>query len=183
MKINKSTIGLLFMALVITFFSGCSRTSLPSPEQMENEVRGFNLPKLPENGKAIVYVVRPNFFGMAIKFNIYIDDKKASSEMGYTYGKEYIYFNLLPGKHKILSLAENWDSVEVNAKAGDIIFLEQEFKMGVMYGRNKLYDDYSLLEGKYRVKTLSLGTILKQDKEDYSGTTIKQDKGDSSLYI
>lgn len=163
---QKSLFSVIFISLSVLFFSGCSRTSLPATDIMEKEIMGFELPKLPEEGKAIVYVVRPEVLGGLIKFNVYIDDKEPSSEMGYTQGQEYIYFNLKPGKHTILSLAENWDKVQVDVKAGDIIFIEQEAKMGVVYARNKLHMDYAndLLAGKYRVKTLTLGTIIKLDK-------------------
>ncbi|QOY54909.1 DUF2846 domain-containing protein [Candidatus Sulfurimonas marisnigri] len=153
----------LLIGLVLVF-TGCGKKALPPVDVMEKEVAGFTLPKLPEEGKALVYVVRPEFLGMAIKFNVYIDDKMDSSEMGYTKGQEYIYFNVTPGKHKILSLAENWDAIDIDLKAGDIVFLEQEPKMGVLYARNKLYGDIGILGGKYRVKTLSIGNIKKLDK-------------------
>ena len=163
MKIQK-IVSLALMTAVVLLLSGCGRASLPTPEIMKKETQGFNLPKLPEKGKALVYVVRPEVLGFAIKFNVYIDDKQASSEMGYTRGQQYIYFNVKPGKHEIKSLAENWASVNIDAKEGDIIFLEQESKMGLLYARNALYNDYTQLAGKYRVKTLKLGTIIKADK-------------------
>ena len=163
MKIQK-IMSLTLMSVIILLLSGCGRASLPTPEVMKKEIQGFKLPKLPEKGKALVYVVRPEVFGFAIKFNVYIDDEQSTSEMGYTRGQQYIYFNVKPGKHEIKSLAENWAGVNINVKEGDIIFLEQESKMGVVYARNKLYNDYTQLAGKYRVKTLKLGTIIKSDK-------------------
>jgi hypothetical protein len=163
MKIQK-IVSLTLMTAVVLLLSGCGRASLPTPEIMKKETQNFNLPKLPEQGKALVYVVRPELLGFATKFNVYIDDEQASSEMGYTRGQQYIYFNVKPGKHEIKSLAENWASVNIDAKEGDIIFLEQEVKVGVVYARNALYNDYTQLAGKYRVKTLKLGTIIKADK-------------------
>jgi hypothetical protein len=163
MKIQRVA-SLVIMSIVILLLSGCGRTSLPTPEIMKKETQNFNLPKLPEEGKALVYVVRPELLGALVKFNVYLDDQEESSEMGYTKGKEYIYFNVKPGKHEIKSLAENWASINIDVKEGDIIFLEQEAKMGALYARNKLYNDYTPLAGKYRVKTLTLGTIIKTDK-------------------
>ncbi|MEC7119989.1 MAG: DUF2846 domain-containing protein [Pseudomonadota bacterium] len=130
---------------------------------MRAEVQGFILPKLPEQGKALVYVVRPAVTGTLIRFNVFLDDKEANSEMGYTRGKQYIYFNVEPGKHNILSKAENWASVEVDAKAGDVFFIQQEVNMGIVMARNNLFrlEDY---QGKYHVKRLQLGTILKSDR-------------------
>lgn len=141
--------------------SGCA--SVPSQKRMQDEIAGFQLPKLPEPDKAIVYVVRPSIIGTLIRFNIFVDDKKLESNIGYTKGREYIYFNLPPGSHRILSKAENWDTIDITAKAGDVIFLQQDPKMGLVLARNsiKLIDEY---EGRYNVKRLSLGKIKKLDK-------------------
>ena len=151
-------VGLLVGSALIT---GCA--SLPSPEVMKAETATYQLPKLPEQGKAIVYVVRPSSVGGLIRFNVFVDDQEASSEMGYTRSNQYIYFSLLPGEHKIYSKAENWAETLVSAKAGDIIFIQQDASMGILMARNNIFklEDY---QGKYHVKTLTIGTILKSEK-------------------
>ena len=151
-------VGLLVGSALIT---GCA--SLPSPEVMKAETDTYQLPKLPEQGKAIVYVVRPSSVGGLIRFNVFVDDQEASSEMGYTRGNQYIYFNLLPGEHKIYSKAENWAETLVSVKADDIIFIQQEASMGILMARNNIFklEDY---QGKYHVKTLTIGTIIKSEK-------------------
>jgi hypothetical protein len=152
-------ISILVLAMFVFF--GCA--TLPRPEEMKAEVATYQLPKLPEEGKAIVYVVRPSSLGTLIRFNVFIDNQEPESEMGYTRGAQYIYFNLAPGDHQILSKAENWAEANVSAKAGDIIFIQQEPSMGIIMARNSIFklQDY---EGKYHVKHLSLGTIIKTDK-------------------
>jgi hypothetical protein len=152
---------LFFLAFPLAVLSGCA--TLPSPDQMKAEVADYRLPKLPEAGKAIVYVVRPSGLGGLIRFNVFVDDQEPGSEMGYTRSSQYIYFNLTPGDRKILSKAENWAEMNVSAKAGDIIFIQQDPSMGIIMARNSIIrlQDY---EGKYHVKTLSLGTIIKSDK-------------------
>lgn len=151
-------VGLLVGSALIT---GCA--SLPSPEVMKAETATYQLPKLPEQGKAIVYVVRPSSVGGFVRFNVFVDDQEASSEMGYTRGSQYIYFSLLPGEHKIYSKAENWAETLVSAKAGDIIFIQQDASMGILMARNNIFklEDY---QGKYHVKTLTVGTIIKSEK-------------------
>jgi len=152
-------LAILFFVFFVLF--GCA--TLPRPEEMKAEIATYQLPKLPEEGKAIVYVVRPTSFGGAIRFNVFIDNQEPESEMGYTRGNQYIYFNLMPGDHQILSKAENWAETNVSAKAGDIIFIQQEPGMGVIFARNNIFKllDY---EGKYHVKNLTLGTIIKSNK-------------------
>jgi hypothetical protein len=107
-------------------------------------------------------VVRPSGLGGLIRFNVFVDNQEAASEMGYTRSSQYIYFNLEPGDHQILSKAENWAETNINVAAGDIIFIQQEPTMGILMARNSLFklQDY---EGKYHVKTLEVGTIIKTD--------------------
>jgi hypothetical protein len=152
---------LMLATAVVALFTGCA--NLPSPEQMKTEVAGFQLPKLPEAGKAIVYVVRPSPLGGLVRFNVFLNDQEAASEMGYTRGSQYIYFNVAPGNHKVFSKAENWAETLVSVKAGDIIFIQQDASMGVLMARNSLAQ-IEEVPGKYHVKTLTIGTIGKSDK-------------------
>lgn len=160
MKI-KNSITTLILAGALAALTGCA--SLPSPEVMKAETASYSLPKLPEAGKAIVYVVRPSGMGGMVRFNVFVDDKEAPSEMGYTRASQYIYFNLTPGEHRIYSKAENWAEAAVSATSGDIIYIQQDTSMGVVMARNSIFklDD---LQGKYQVKKLTLGTVLKTDK-------------------
>jgi len=151
----------LFVAGLFTIV-GCS--SLPPPEKMQSDTADFILPKLPEPGKAIVYVVRPTWYvGGAFRFSIFVDDKEVDSEMGYTKGGQYTYFNLTPGEHTIFSKAYNWADMKVSVKENDIIYILQEVKVGAMKAYNQLIlpPDY---QGKYHVKHLKLGKIIKTDK-------------------
>ncbi|MDR2219246.1 MAG: DUF2846 domain-containing protein [Methylobacillus sp.] len=137
--------------------------AIPSPDVMKAEVESWQLPKLPESGKALIYVVRPSVFGGMIKFRVFLDDKEASSEMGYTHYQRYIYFSVAPGEHTLFTKAENWAEFPVAVKANDVIFIKQEPSLGAMKARIKMtkIDD---VEGKYLVKTLSPGTLLKTEK-------------------
>ena len=83
--------------------------------------------------------------------------------MGYTRASQYIHFNIPPGNHKIYSKAENWAELLIAAREGDIVFVQQNVAMGVVMARNNLHtlEEY---QGKYHVKNLTPGTILKQDK-------------------
>lgn len=159
---GKKWIGTFLFATAVALLSGCV-SAPPTTEVMKAESTGFQLPKLPEADKAIVYVVRPSPLGGLVRFNVFVDNQEAPSEMGYTRSSQYIYFNVSPGPHKIYSKAENWAEADVTAKAGDIIFLQQEPTMGIVMARNTLFklEDY---QGKYHVKTLNLGTIVKAEK-------------------
>ena len=157
----KFFVTLLFVG-VLGMITGCA--SLPSPELMKAEAANYRLPKLPDPGKAIVYVVRPSNMGTLIRFNVFVDDQEAGSEMGFNRGNQYIYFNLKPGNHTIYSKAENWAELAVSVQAGDIVFIQQDPAMGIVMARNSIFkvEDY---QGKYQVKSATLGTILKTDRD------------------
>lgn len=79
---------------------GCAK--LPPPAEMEAEVSSYHLPKLPEDGKALVYIVRPSPVGGFVRFNVFVDSKAPESEIGYTRAVQYIYSNLMSGDHQMI---------------------------------------------------------------------------------
>lgn len=145
---------------VATLF-GCA--SAPSEQKMQAEVENYTLPKAAVADKGLVYVVRPSNVGMMVRFNVFLDDKEASSEMGYNRGNQYIYFFVTPGQHVISSKAENWADMPINVKAGEVVYLKQEVEMGFAVARNSL-KVLSDVEGRYLVKDASLGTVAKESK-------------------
>lgn len=160
MQITKSLASIAVAAALLTI-GGCA--TLPSPEAMKADVATYQLPKQPEAGKALVYVVRPSAIGGLVRFNVFVDDQEAASEMGYTRSSQYIHFNVAPGQRKIYSKAENWAEATVTVKAGDVVYIQQEPTMGIIMARNNIVklEDY---QGKYHVKNLTLGTVIKSDK-------------------
>ena len=155
---QRRSIAKILVTAAVAALVGCA--NLPSTEVMKAETASYQLPKLPGAGKAMVYVVRPSALGGLIRFNVFVDDQEAQSEMGYTRSSQYIYFEVPPGEHKIYSKAENWAEALISAKAGDVIYIQQEPSMGVIMARNSIFklEDY---QGKYHVKNLQVGTIIK----------------------
>jgi hypothetical protein len=155
-------ISTLFLVCLLSSLLGCT-APLPKKENISQEVASFTLPKLPDPGRAIIYVVRPSSLGTAVRFNVFLDNMDPASEMGYNRGGQFIYFMVNPGERRIFSVAENTPELKIDVKEGDIIFLQQRVYPGFIMARN----DLLLLgeaEGKYRVKTLELGTIIKTQK-------------------
>ena len=86
------------------------------------------------DNKAVVYIVRPSALGFAVKFTVNIDGQY----IGATGGKRFIYAILDPGKHLIVSHAENKEELEVNLEANKTYYIEQIPTMGIVMARNKL---------------------------------------------
>ena len=117
-------IRLFLIFACVALFQGCA--TLPSSEQMKAETAGFQLPKQPSSGKALVYFVRPSGIGALVRFNVFVDSQSDEAEVGYTRGGPYIYFGIDPGTRKISSKAENWAEWTIKVNAGDVIYLQQE---------------------------------------------------------
>lgn len=145
----------------VALLYGCA--SAPSMEKMQAEVAHYSLPKPVVADKGLVYVVRPSNVGMMVRFNVFLDDKEADSEMGNNRGNQYIYFYVTPGQHVISSKAENWADMPITVKAGEVVYLKQEVEVGVMMARNSL-KMLSDVEGRYLVKDAALGTVAKESK-------------------
>ncbi len=146
-----STLFLLFS------FSGCSSKTL-SVAQMQKEIGTYKLPRSAPADKATVYIVRPTSLGGFVRFNVFVDSKEDTAEVGYTRANQYINFDLTPGIHTIYSKAENWAEIEVNATKNQTIFIEQIPSMGILFARNKL-STLEEVKGTYQMKDLKLGTI------------------------
>jgi hypothetical protein len=126
----------LGLAILVLGLAGCA--SSPTGEALKAEIASYQLPKLPRGGTALVYVVRPSSIGTLVRFNVFLNDQAPASEVGFTRGGQYIYFAVPPGEHKIYSKAENWAEAQIRAKPGDILFLQQDPRMGVVMSRNTL---------------------------------------------
>lgn len=151
----------LFSAtLIFLMLQGCA--NLPSTEVMKAETVNFQLPKQPPPNKSIVYVVRPSSLGALVRFNIHVDSKDDAAEVGYTRGGQYLYFALSAGEHIIYSNAENWAELSLTTKPGEVIYLQQEPTFGFIMARNNLFR-IDETQGKYYVKTLSLGELMKPE--------------------
>ena len=155
---RKAVAFVVFVALLS--LTGCATIS---PARMAEEIKGYNLPQTNEATNALIYIVRPDSIGGMIRFNVFLDDKEDNSEMGYTRGAQYIHFFITPGKHVIFSKAENWAEINIDAKEGDIIFIKQNPSMGFIMARNNL-ELIGEIEGKYYVKKIEVGEIIKVRK-------------------
>ena len=110
----------------------------------------------------MVYVVRPSGIGALVRFNVFVDSQSDEAEVGYTRGGQYIYFGIDPGTRKISSKAENWAEWTIKVNAGDVIYLQQEPAFGIIMARNNIFP-IDETQGKYYVKTLSVGTLIKSE--------------------
>ncbi|MDR3413354.1 MAG: DUF2846 domain-containing protein [Formivibrio sp.] len=82
-----------------------------------------------------VYIYRNEVIGTAVRMDVEID----GNALGKTAAKTYFYTEVTPGTHTITSKSENTDSLNFDAAAGQLYYIWQEVKMGVLFARTKLH--------------------------------------------
>ena len=81
-----------------------------------------------------VYIYRNENFGAAIRMDVLVDGQT----IGQSAAKTYFYVDLAPGKHTFMSKSENEDTLTLDLVAGNLYYIWQEVKMGLLYARTKL---------------------------------------------
>ena len=85
----------------------------------------------PTDDQALVYIIRPQFLGTAIRFWAFADDQF----LGLTRGKSYTFALVPEGSHLFWSKAENILSIEMEAVGGQTYYFKQSVRMGGMKAR------------------------------------------------
>ena len=85
----------------------------------------------PSPGKALIYFVRSQSFGGAIKVKLFGD----GDFIGVVHRKTFIPYECEPGKHEFVVVAENAGFLEAEVEAGKIYYVLVAIHMGAMKAR------------------------------------------------
>jgi hypothetical protein len=120
-----------FVALlaILLLLSGCASVPMADLEQ-DAKLKKFSI----EPDKAALYVYRNENFGGAVKMTVLLDGRL----LGDTASKTYLYTEITPGKHQLVSKAENDSILDFTAVTGKIYYVWQEVKMGFFFARSQL---------------------------------------------
>jgi hypothetical protein len=119
-----------FLVAIALGISACASVPM-APAQYDTAAKAFTPPP-PD--RAHVYVYRNEGFGASVKMDLKLDGQPA----GTTVAKTFALLPMLPGQHRLTSEAENTSELMLSVRPGEILFVWQEVKMGVLYARNKL---------------------------------------------
>jgi len=125
----KVTLAIAFAAMTLTV-CGCASVPMGDAKQ-DATLKTFSIP----SNKAGIYIYRNEAIGAGVKMDVQID----GAPIGQTAANTYLFREVAPGSHTVSSTAENTDVLQVDAKAGTLVYIWQEVKMGVLYARNKLH--------------------------------------------
>ena len=114
---------------LIALLSGCASVPMASLDQ-DAAAKTYQVAP----GKTNIYIYRNENLGGAVKLTLLLDGKL----LGDTGPKTYYLVETDPGRHSILSKAENDSALELNTEAGRNYFVWQEVKMGLWQPRSLL---------------------------------------------
>jgi hypothetical protein len=114
---------------LLLVMAGCASVPMGDP-QKDAALKTFSVP----TDMAAIYVYRNENMGAAIKMPVILDGKV----LGDTAAKTYLYSEVAPGKHQLVSKTENDSTLNVDVVAGKIYYVWQEVKMGLFAARSKL---------------------------------------------
>ena len=107
--------------------SNCASTQqfVPLPDQSV---------KVEDPSKGRIYVMRPTSFGAAISMGVSDDGR----QIGSTGPKGYLCWETAPGKSVISSKAESTSAVNVAVRPGEVTYVFQHIRMGLVMARNSM---------------------------------------------
>jgi hypothetical protein len=124
---------IVILSLIMALFPGC--TSLIRPDAVvplavnTEDARAKNF--LPISDKSVVYIFRDGSSAYYNKIVTYVDDRYVADIVRSSYAR----IILEPGLHHVVSKAERECSLEIEVKPGQIYFVVQKDKFGVMSPR------------------------------------------------
>ncbi len=118
-----------FLCLVILAVSGCS--SAPT----KNELLDVQAKQFKTNAqKSNLYIYRNNTSGSSVKMQLEVDGQVVATSLG----KTYIKLEVTPGRHKIVSYADNEHRLALATLKNKNYFIYQQAKMSGGRARTKL---------------------------------------------
>jgi hypothetical protein len=130
----KKFIWFMTLLLVVSFCSGSNIFAVQDHPDYDLEYPKEAPQPVPQEGKAIVFFIRPAFVGLAIPFYQYANEQL----VGITKGKCYFFCYASPGESTFRLHAENNSEVKVNIEAGKIYYFQQEVLAGIGKARGDL---------------------------------------------
>lgn len=123
---------LLQAALLVTLMAALASPAVQADGKYEilNDER-IDGTRMPAEGKALIYFVRTQTMGGAIKVKLFADGEFA----GIVARKTFIPLEVDPGKHEFVAVAENAGFLTAEVEAGRIYYVQVAMHMGAWKAR------------------------------------------------
>lgn len=123
-------IAALALLLLACALVGCATVPMATPEE-DRRIKSL----VPPADAALVYLYRHETLGYSVHMDVTMDGYPA----GQTVAKSFMVWTLAPGRHVLVSKAEEDNTMALDVAAGRRYFVWQEVKMGALYARSKLH--------------------------------------------
>ena len=125
----KSGVRSALTVTLVALVAGCA--AIPrAPQERDAAVKTFT----PTPGKANLYVFRDEAAGAPKPLTVRLDGKL----LGNTQGKTFLFAQVDPGQHRLVSEGENDAALAFTAEDGKNVFVWQEVKRGLLRARSSL---------------------------------------------
>lgn len=148
---------LIVAICLMGFLSACSSDIEPRTPTM---ISSYQLPVAPDPKKGLVFVIRPGDKGSFTSFDVYLNGRDEQTRMGVNNANQYVYFYARPGSYIISSKAENWDDALISVGAGQVLYVKQEARRGIVMARASLHT-VSEAVGRQMLRAATRGAVLK----------------------
>jgi|KBSMisStaDraftv2_1062788.scaffolds.fasta_scaffold256413_1 hypothetical protein len=122
--------GLSMISLVgLAALAGCATVPMAAPADSARLKR-----QAPPPDAALVYLYRNESIGAGVHMDVQLDGRPA----GQTVAMSYMVWQVPPGSHRLVSIAENDYDLTIDTEPGRRYFVWQEVKLGIMFARSRL---------------------------------------------
>jgi hypothetical protein len=128
-RLTMKTLPLYLTILTLALLTGCASVPLADAQRDAAAKTWAVAP-----GKANIYVYRNERMGRAVKMAVTLDGRAVGDTAAWT----YLALEVSPGKHRLVSQAENDSALELDTQAGHNYYVWQEVKMGLLSARSAL---------------------------------------------
>ena len=129
--VRTSRVARLGAVAAIAAAAGCATVPMATKEDSARMKAAAPAP-----GAALVYLYRNETIGYAVHMDVSLDGRP----WGRTVANSYMVWELPPGRHHLLSQAENDSELALNLRPGGRYFVWQEVKMGILSARSRLQE-------------------------------------------
>lgn len=146
---NTSTRRAMILILPLFFMAGCASVN-KAPAEQDLAAKKFAV----NPSTAQLYIYRDQTFGAAISMPVTVNGKL----LGTTGPKSFFKLDLEAGTHTITSQGGK-SSLDVQTRSGDIYYVWQQVKMGLVAAGSKL----QLVDAEKGQKGVAKSTLIKSD--------------------
>ena len=167
--------------MMVMLVSAFSLIAIAGDKYVKNENVKLDPARKPAAGKALIYFVRPQFMGAAVKVKLYADGKFLSIVAS----KTFVPYECDPGKHEFAVVAENAGLLDATVAADRIYVVQVSMHMGGLKARTHFEvarKGSEALEEYLKGKNELVGITVAEEGVKWVEQDAQEDKGKMEKY-